>query len=417
MSDEEGTKKEGARKSKFLQAYLSQRETVHQRAYSPTPESQHVDVTRPVVKPRSMAPPRKRKRLPIKELAMQRSRTYLRPDKEAPREAPSEEPSEHAPYPGKLSPFRYRDKTGFKLVKDGAARRRTRIFSKPRKRISLYDLYAPRTPVEEEGAVEEEHVEEEGHEEFWTKPPLETKEVPEGEEMDHEEAASLLWGTKRRPVREPAHDELIIKEGPEGEPSHVTEEGEVMEAGTMTEPEHARARVQESAVSVDEEVREEAPQAPPAPRVMEDKTAHGDICPSCGSNLHRHNQLVVCNGCGDKGCHTCNRYDLGHQSTNVYYDYSFDFPLCIGCYEKAFAIQKQLGKAKMCFGNGNLTYALYYAQNALKLDPESKYAESALDLIQKIEEARKMRHTHDAAWKKESKRISRSRWQDPAWEK
>jgi len=413
------------KKQSFLQAYVSHRATAHQKTFSPPTDTQHVDVTHRFAKP-DKAPPVRRERLPIRELAMQRSRTHMRTDQEG-------SPSEGIPL-REPSTFRYRPKPGFKLVKDGAARK-SRTLSRPKKRISLYDLYAPReSPVEERHEVPPaivDTVEEEPHEEpmetgheFWNQEKsFTTEESQEDVRSFRKEAADILFGPRSR--RKKAHVDTeapILKEGPErehpprhGPPSPATEDAGVMEAGTMVQPQHDRG-MEESQVTLQAHEAHEIPSVEEAPPPGH-KTAYGDSCPTCGSDITTHNRLVVCTDCQDNGCFTCNRYDLGHNSTNVYYDYDFEFPLCIRCYEKAFAIQKQLGKAKMCFGNGNLTYAQYYAQNALKLDPESKYAEMAVGLIKKIDAARKQRESQDNAWKSESKRISRARWQDPAWKK
>jgi hypothetical protein len=441
MAEDDG-KGERRRKESFLQAYISQRDATQRKAFSSPPDSQQVEMAQRFARPEAKAAPRRAERVPIRELAMQRSRTYLRPDQGS---EPAERPV--ASRTDSSSPYRYRGQTGYKLVKDGVVTRSGRP-SRERKRISLYDLYAPRKAEAEEhegseGADEagmpegEAHGEDAGAE-FWRQGTLATEEATEGpvdleglaaegtdgqaEDPDafRKEAKDILFGPRRK-RRGPPSEEPILKEGPEERPhpGHAEKEEEgVMEAGTMVQPEHARTGVEESAIRVG--MAREAEEAPVRESMretggLEKKTAHGDLCPSCGSRISADNRMVVCSDCSDKGCYTCNRYDLGHQATNVYYDYQFDFPLCIRCYEKAFAIQKQLGKAKMCFGNGNLTYALYYAQNALKLDPESKYAEKALDLINKIDTAKRTRESQDQAWKRESKRITRARWQDPAW--
>jgi hypothetical protein len=419
----DGSKK----KQSFLKAYLSHRESEHKRTFAPPTDTQHVEVAHRFTKP-DKAPPIRRERIPIRELAMQRSRTHMRSEQQAP--SPEGLPVRE------VSTFRRRPSPGFKLVKDGAARR-SRTLSRPRKRISLYDLYAPReAPVEEvhEEPPAVETVDEEPHEEpmetgqeFWNQESFATEEhqetSPEDAKAFRNEAADILFGPRRRHRKAHVDEEApILKEGPErdhpsreGHPSAVQEDEGVMEAGTMIQPEHDR-RMEETQVTLQGQEAHEEPEVEAAP-VHGHKTQYGDNCPTCGSEITTHNRLVICTDCKDQGCFTCNRYDLGHNATNVYYDYDFDFPLCIRCYEKAFAIQKQLGKAKMCFGNGNLTYALYYAQNALKLDPESKYAEKALGLIQRIDDAKKQREVHDSAWRRESKRISRARWQDPAWKK
>lgn len=151
--------------------------------------------------------------------------------------------------------------------------------------------------------------------------------------------------------------------------------------------------------------------APGPPRPIEPA---GDLCPACGTTLGERNAMLECTSCGKRSCRRCGRYEMGHTTSTTYYDYHFDLPLCLTCYEKAFAIQKQLAKATTCLGNGNLTYAFYYASNALKIDPRSRYAAKAQEILDRVQKARESEKKHEAQWREQKKVFAGLRgWQPP----
>ena len=160
-----------------------------------------------------------------------------------------------------------------------------------------------------------------------------------------------------------------------------------------------------------------APAPSPTPqKELEQKTEGGKLCPSCGSPISDRNRLLICSSCGKVSCDNCGRYELAHLKTDIYYDYKFDFPLCLQCYGNAFSIQRLLGRASVCYGNGNYTYALYYANQALEQDPESRYAPKARDLVSKINKAHEQAHERDQQWRLQRKQfVSRNRQEDPSW--
>jgi hypothetical protein len=156
---------------------------------------------------------------------------------------------------------------------------------------------------------------------------------------------------------------------------------------------------------------------PSAHQELEQKAEGGKLCPSCGSPISDRNRLLICTGCGKMNCGSCNRYDLAHMKSDIYYEYQFDFPLCIQCYGKAFSIQRLLGRAGVCYGNGNYSYALYYANQALEQDPESRYAPKARDIIDKTNKAHEQAQERDKEWRLQRKQFatSRPRQEDPSW--
>jgi hypothetical protein len=159
------------------------------------------------------------------------------------------------------------------------------------------------------------------------------------------------------------------------------------------------------------------PIEPAAAKELEQKAEGGKLCPSCGSPISDKNRLLICTGCGKMSCDSCNRYELAHMKADIYYDYQFDFPLCIQCYGKAFSIQRLLGRAGVCYGNGNYSYALYYANQALEQDPESIYASRARDIIAKTNKAHEQSQERDKEWRLQRKQFatSRLRQEDPGW--
>ena len=93
---------------------------------------------------------------------------------------------------------------------------------------------------------------------------------------------------------------------------------------------------------------------------------------------------------------------------SYYYYWKFQMPLCIPCYDKAFSIQKMLAKAKASMGMGNLTYAFYHAQQALRTDPSSPYAEDAKGIISQVDRRRRETAEQDEAWKRQRSKMSRT---------
>lgn len=156
--------------------------------------------------------------------------------------------------------------------------------------------------------------------------------------------------------------------------------------------------------------------APEPQMELRQKTEGGKLCPSCGSAINDRNRLLICTSCGKVNCDSCGRYELSHLKSDIYYEYQFDFPLCLQCYGNAFSIQRLLGRAGVCYGNGNYSYALYYANQAMEQDPESKYASKARDLIAKINKAHEASHERDKEWRLQRKQfVSRNRVEDPSW--
>ena len=417
-----------SKKSKFIEAYIGQREEEHQKAYSQPASTRPVEPT--MAYPWSKPLPVRQERpepqadtssqhISIRDLALKRAKPYLRPDQDAQEEQrpspyPKHEPVSDSKYPSLFASKR----PGFKLVKETSDNKQGPEDPK-RKRLCLYDLYAPRVPHDEECrplASREQPREEPVHEEpkheetVREAPPV--KQAPEEEpapvvmtDQEREEvkevAESLLWGGKKKttaPKIGPT-DKPILKVGPARAAPPPEPEPEV--------PPHEEEKIVEAA--------KPEPEAPKA-ETDEAKGAGGEFCPSCGSKYTDHLIPQICTGCGAVRCTKCNNYDHEHLRTSIYYDYKFDWPLCIACYNKAYNIQKTMSKAMTCFGNGNLTYAIYYAQNAIRMDPNSKYAEDAAKLIQRVDEAKAKKESMDKAWKAKSQMMSRAKYQDPGWE-
>ena len=382
------------KKMRFIEAYLNQREDEHQKIYAQPASTRPVEpaMAYPWSRPMPVREERPQgEHISVRDLALKRARPYLRPDQE-----PQEQPQKLPSFLAKRSP-------GFKLVKEGADSVPGQTDAK-RKRLCLYDLYAPRLSEDQEcePAPREVH-REEPHEEETPEEPVSEEERKEVEE----EAESVLWGGKKKgPSREEPSERPILKVGPgratpKKEPKSEPTEIEVV-------PPHEEPKEVEAARPQTETLEAEAPDA---------KTAGGEFCASCGSKITDHNVPQICTGCGGVRCVKCNTYDQEHLKTSIYYDYQFDWPLCISCYSKAFTIQKAMAKAMTCFGNGNLTYAIYYAQNAIRMDPDSKYAEQAARLIQRVDEARVKKEAMDKAWRAQAQKISRAKYQDPGWKK
>jgi len=141
---------------------------------------------------------------------------------------------------------------------------------------------------------------------------------------------------------------------------------------------------------------------------FEDMARQSDICPRCGRRITVRNRLLTCTDCGVVACESCEIRTTAHVESPFYYDWKFKLPLCIRCFEKAFGIQKSLSKAKTSLGMGNYTYAYYHAQQALKTDPGSAYADEARDIIAQIDRRRRESAEQDKAWKKQLAAYSRT---------
>ncbi len=137
-------------------------------------------------------------------------------------------------------------------------------------------------------------------------------------------------------------------------------------------------------------------------------TATSDLCPRCGRRVTARNRLLTCNDCGAVACETCEIKTQVEVDTPYYYDWHFELPLCVNCYEKAFNIQKMLAKAKAALGMGNHTYAFYHAQQALRTDPSSPYAEEAQRIISQVDQRRREAAEQDEAWKRQRSKMSRT---------
>jgi hypothetical protein len=159
----------------------------------------------------------------------------------------------------------------------------------------------------------------------------------------------------------------------------------------------------------------EGPLTPEAEKAAAARSEGGKLCPSCGTPISDKNRLFICNDCGKKTCDTCGGFELTHMKSDVFYDYKFDWPLCITCYDKAYQIQRNLGKAIICYGNGNYSYSLYYANAALVLDPESKYAAKAREIIDRISDTREQTAERDKEWRIARKHFMRQPVEDPRW--
>jgi len=141
---------------------------------------------------------------------------------------------------------------------------------------------------------------------------------------------------------------------------------------------------------------------------FEDMARQSDICPRCGRRITVRNRLLSCSDCGVVACESCEIRTTAHVESPFFYDWKFTLPLCIRCFEKAFGIQKSLSKAKTSLGMGNFTYAYYHAQQALKADPASAYADEARDIVAQIDRRRRESAEQDKAWKKQLAAYSRT---------
>ena len=117
---------------------------------------------------------------------------------------------------------------------------------------------------------------------------------------------------------------------------------------------------------------------------------------------------ATCTDCGTLACENCEMRTTAEVDAPYYYDWRFDLPLCVNCYDKAFNIQKALAKAKAALGMGNHTYAFYHAQQALRTDPDSPYAEDAERIISQVDRRRRESAEADEKWKRQRAKLSRT---------
>ena len=141
---------------------------------------------------------------------------------------------------------------------------------------------------------------------------------------------------------------------------------------------------------------------------FEHMASTSDLCPRCGRRVTARNRLLTCNDCGAVACETCEIKTTSQVDSPYYYDWHFELPLCVNCYDRAFTIQKLLAKAKAALGMGNHTYAFYHAQQALRLDPSSPYSEEAQRIIAQVDRRRRESAEQDEAWKRQRSKMSRT---------
>ena len=141
---------------------------------------------------------------------------------------------------------------------------------------------------------------------------------------------------------------------------------------------------------------------------FDDLARVADICPRCGRRTSLRNRLLTCTDCGVVACEGCEMRTKSDVDSPYYYDWKFELPLCIRCFEKAYNIQKSLAKAKSSLGMGNFTYAYFHAQQALKVDPESRYAGDARGIIEMVDKRRREAAEQDESWRKQRDKLSRT---------
>jgi len=141
---------------------------------------------------------------------------------------------------------------------------------------------------------------------------------------------------------------------------------------------------------------------------FDDLARVADICPRCGRRTSLRNRLLTCTDCGAVACEGCEIRSKADVDSPYYYDWRFELPLCIRCFEKAYNIQKSLAKAKSSLGMGNYTYAYFHAQQALKTDPESRYAKDARDIIEMVDKRRREAAEQDESWRRQRDKLSRT---------
>ncbi len=141
---------------------------------------------------------------------------------------------------------------------------------------------------------------------------------------------------------------------------------------------------------------------------FEHMASASDLCPRCGRRITARNRMLTCTDCGTLACESCEMRTTAEVDAPYYYEWRFDLPLCTSCFDKAFNIQKALAKARAALGMGNHTYAFYHAQQALRTDPESPYAEEAQRIIGQVDRRRREAAEADERWKRERAKLSRT---------
>ncbi|MGH7339893.1 MAG: hypothetical protein ACREKH_05320, partial [Candidatus Rokuibacteriota bacterium] len=147
-----------------------------------------------------------------------------------------------------------------------------------------------------------------------------------------------------------------------------------------------------------------------AHRALEHDATGASLCPTCGRRVSASNPVLVCTSCSRVACASCGKFSAGEPTGNIYqYEYKFNFPLCQPCFERHYTVQKNLARGRAYLSSGNLTYAYYHAQTALKSDTESPYAEEAKELVKQVEQRRGQIQKGDREWEEARKKIMRDR--------
>jgi len=174
----------------------------------------------------------------------------------------------------------------------------------------------------------------------------------------------------------------------------------------------------ESEISPGEEEEGTIGRRPPPDRLQEGAahqalahdTTGASLCPTCGRRVSPSNPVLVCTSCGRVACASCGKFSAGEPTGNIYqYEYRFNFPLCHPCFERHYTVQKNLARGRAYLSSGNLTYAFYHAQTALKSDADGPYAHDAADLIRQVEQRRSQIQRADKEWEEARKKIMRER--------
>ncbi len=219
----------------------------------------------------------------------------------------------------------------------------------------------------------------------------------------------LLEDVEESPVEDDA-EPTLRRERPRPEPAIIAYEHK----GSMSDAEEADT----GETSTLEDMAGAAPGTHrhwPSPTGLElhidgfdDLARVADVCPRCGRRIQARNRLLTCNDCGVVACEGCEMRTKAEVESAYYYDWQFDLPLCIRCFEKAYGIQKSLSKAKSSLGMGNFTYAYFHAQQALKVDPHSRYAPDARAIIEQVDRRRRESAEADESWRKQREKMSRT---------
>jgi hypothetical protein len=174
----------------------------------------------------------------------------------------------------------------------------------------------------------------------------------------------------------------------------------------------------ESEISPGEEEEGTLGKRPPPDHLQEAAAHHplahdttgASLCPTCGRRVTPSNPVLVCTSCGRIACGSCGRFSAGEPTGNIYqYEYKFNFPLCQPCFERHYTVQKNLARGRAYLSSGNLTYAFYHAQTALKADPEGPYTPEAQELLKQVEARRGQIKRADKEWEEARKKLMRDR--------